>query len=367
MRHWIIYLALAGLGLAGCGGRGAAALPGQPGESTATPPPTATVPGPAGVAWASLGAQGHLLIDQQAQGVSFVDLVTGQLQRVFSPQDPSAAWANGASESPDGKNIVIAYAPPPAEGDVQFGYTRLYLLPSDGSAAPRPFLIPGSPEESYFDPSWSPQGDSIVYAHLEHFAIPNTTPQQYGFTYTIERASYPDGQIQVLAHNGFWPRLSLDGSRLVYVSIDPNTGATTPVVCQADGSDPHVVSTPAEFQTVDAPLFTPDGQSLLLSVVTQGLSDLGRPPNTTWWDRLLGISVAEAHNIPSDWWAVPLDGSDPTQLTHVNDVGLFGSFSPDGSLFAYGSQSGLFVGQSDLSEFQQVDDVAGVLTVDWVP
>jgi Tol biopolymer transport system component len=363
---WIV-LAAGGLALAACGGQSPSSAADQPGGPTTTPPPTATVPGPADVAWASLGAKGHLLIDQQVQGVSLVDLASGQLSRLFSPQDPSNDWANAASLSPDGTQAVIAYAPAPQGGEVQYGYTRLYILPTDGSAPPTPFLVPGSSEESYFDPIWSPTGDSIIYAHLVHFSIPNTSPQQYGFKYTIERVSYPGGQIDVVADSGFWPRLSHDGQRLVYVSIDMSTGTTAPVVCNPDGSNPQVIPTPSEFQTIDSPLFTPDGQALLLSVVTQGLSDAGGGNEASWLDRIMGVQVAEAHNIPSDWWRVPLDGSQAVQLTHVNDVGLYGSFSPDGSLFAYGSQSGLFVGNADATGFVQVNDLAGILTVDWVP
>ncbi len=365
--RWIsVVLAVAGLALAGCGGKGSIADQRGSGAPTTTPPPTATLPGPQGVAWASLGARGHLLIDQQVQGISMLDLASGQLTNLFTPQDPSADWTNAASMSPDGTQVVMAYAPAPKNGDVQYGYTSLFILPGDGSSPPVAFLTPSSPEESYFDPSWSPTGDGIIYAHLVHFSIPNTTPQQYGFKYTIERVGYPDGQVQVLAENGFWPRPSQDGKQLVYISIDTATGATAPVVCNADGSHPRVVPTPAEFQTVDAPLFTPDGQALLLSVVTQGLSDSGPAPFGSWWDRLLGVSVAEAHNIPSDWWMVPLDGSDASQLTNVNDVGLYGSFSPEGALLAYGSQSGLFVGNADATGVVQVDDLAGILTVDWV-
>ncbi len=366
MRRIGLLLAVASLALAGCGGKGSAADQGGPGAPTTTPPPTATLPGPQGVAWASLGAQGHLLIDQQVQGISMLDLVAGQLTNLFAPHDPSADWTNAASMSPDGTQVVMAYAPAPKDGDVQYGYTSLFILPVDGSTAPVAFRRPSSSEESYFDPSWSPTGDSIVYAHLVHFSIPNTTPQQYGFKYTIERAGYPDGQVRVLADNGFWPRPSPDGKQLVYISIDTTSGATAPVVCNADGTDPRVIPTPAEFQTVDAPLFTPDGQALLLSVVTQGLSDTGPAPIGGWWDRLLGVQAAEAHNVPSDWWMVPLDGSDSTQLTNVNDVGLYGSFSPEGSFLAYGSQTGLYVGKADATGFVQVDDLAGVLTVDWV-
>jgi Tol biopolymer transport system component len=362
-----LFLSMVGLALAACGGASAPSGPSQPGEPTTTPPPSATPPGPDSVTWSSLGATGQLIIDQQVQGVSSVDLQSGQVTSLYLPQDPSSDWANAASQSPDGSKIVIAYAPAPAQGEVQYGYTSLYVLPADGSSPPTPFLVPDSPEESYFDPSWSPRGDSIIYAHLVHFSIPNTTPQQYGFKYTIERAGYPDGQIQTLAENGFWPRPSQDGKRLVYVSVDMNSGATAPVVCNADGSDPQVIPTPDLFQTVDAPIFTPDGQALLLSVVTQGLSDSGHQLSRSWLDRLTGVQIAQAHNVPSDWWRVPLDGSQATQLTHVNDVGLYGSFSPNGSLMAYGSQSGLFVGLADAAGFFQIDDVNGVLTVDWVP
>lgn len=367
MRQSALILAIGALGLAACVNRPAPGGSAPPGQPTTTPPPTATVPGDAGPAWSSLGAQGRLLITQLAQGVSMVDLGSGGVSSLYAPDDPSVAWVSAASASPDGSQILIAYAPPPEGDQIQYGYTRLYLLPADGSGAPQPFLVPGADQESYFDPSWSPLGDSLTYAHLVHFSIPNTTPQQYGFKYTIERVSYPGGEVQTLAENGFWPRLSLDGQRLVYVSIDPDTGATQPVVCDALCTNPLPIPVPYEFQTVDSPLFTPDGQSLLLSVVTQSLSEQRPGSDPTWWDRWLGAEPAEAHNIPSDWWLVPLDGRQPTQLTHVFDVGLFGSFSPDGHLLAYGSQSGLFVGQADVSGFQQIGDVQGVLTVDWIP
>jgi hypothetical protein len=363
----ILWCFLAACVVAACTGQVPESVSGSPGEPTTTPPPTATVPGDAGPSWLSLGATGHLVIAQLAQGVSMVDLATGHVSNLYAPSDPTVEWVNAASASPDGSQILVAFAPPPQNDQVQYGYTRLYILPADGSSAPQPFLVPQGDEESYFDPNWSAQGDSLTYAHLVHFAIPNTTPQQYGFKYTIERVSYPVGQVKTLAENGFWPRLSRDGQKLVYVSIDPDTGATQPVVCDALCTDPKPIPVPDEFQTVDSPLFTPDGKSLLLSVVTQGLSDLAPGGDPSWWDRLLGVVPAGAHNIPSDWWLVPLDGSPPTQLTHVSDVGLFGSFSPDGQLLAYGSQSGLFVGQADATGFQQIEDLQAVLTVDWIP
>ncbi len=282
MRQSAVILAIGALGLAACVNRPAPGGPALPDQPSTTPPPTATVPGDAGPAWSSLGAQGRLLIAQLAQGVSTVDLATGEVRNLYRPPDPSTSWVNAASASPDGSQILIAYAPPPAGDQVQYGYTRLYLIPADGSGAPQPYLVPEGDQEFYFDPNWSPLGDSLTYAHLVHFSIPNTTPQQYGFKYTIERVSYPGGVVQTLAENGFWPRLSQDGQRLVYVSMDPTLGRLSRWCAMRCAPTRSQYPCPMSSRRSTCPLFTPDGQSLLLSVVTQGLGEQRPGSDPTW-------------------------------------------------------------------------------------
>ena len=90
---------------------------------------------------------------------------------------------------------------------------------------------------------------------------------------------------------------------------------------------------------IDAPLFLPDGRSILFSAPVQRQSSA-----PSWVEKLMGITVVHAHGyIPSDWWSVPLAGGEPVRLTHVYSPGLFASLSPDAKYIASYSSSGIFV------------------------
>ena len=68
------------------------------------------------------------------------------------------------------------------------------------------------------------------------------------------------------------------------------------------------------------------------------------PPHLPGSKNCLGITVASAHGaIPSDWFSVPLSGSQPTQLTHIQSLSLFASLSPDMKYIASYSVDGIFV------------------------
>jgi Tol biopolymer transport system component len=86
-------------------------------------------------------------------------------------------------------------------------------------------------------------------------------------------------------------------------------------------------------------------------------------------ERLLGITIASAHTVPSDWWSVPLAGGTPTQLTHIAQVGLFASISPDKKHIASFSGAGLFVMNPDGTNLTVLlNDMGGVPgTVSWIP
>jgi hypothetical protein len=60
------------------------------------------------------------------------------VQTLFEPP-PNTALSSG-SMSPEGQQLALAYAPPPPEGEIQFGFTGLYLLPGDGQGPPEPVV-----------------------------------------------------------------------------------------------------------------------------------------------------------------------------------------------------------------------------------
>ena len=367
--HITIALVVLSLIVAAC----SVALP----QSTSLQPPTAAsavtqrVSQPPGTpAWAGLKLSGSLIFITGTTSLASttglvpalarLDLASGRLQTIFQPADGAALTA--AAVSPDGQRIVIAYAPPPASG-VQFGYTGLYLLPSDGSAPPQALIDATAQHDSDFQPSWSPDGRWIYSAHLD------TKPDSSGFftpTYTIQRSPYPTGTAEIVAHNAYWPRLSADGARLVYVTYNPSRFTSQLYVADADGRNPRSLGLP-DALLADAPLVSPDGQWIYFSA-----ANLGAPAAYRWLDRLLGVGVAEAapdrHNVPSDWWRVPVNGGQPQRLTQLYDMGLYGAFSPDGRYMAFVTVTGIFV--LDLAGDKLTSLLSGTGTygtLAWVP
>ena len=128
---------------------------------------------------------------------------------------------------------------------------------------------------------------------------------------------YPEGAHEKILEQAFWPRLLGDSSRLVYVSLDTESGKNELFVANADGSNSQQVilsGTPA-LEIIDAPIFSPTGQSILFSAP---LPSQSYQPNL--FEKLMGIQAAKAHNVPSDWWSVPMTGGVPSRLTNLQTI-----------------------------------------------
>ena len=107
--------------------------------------------------------------------------------------------------------VATGLAWTPVGGDIQFGYTTLFSLPANG--VPQPLFKTVQAKESYFDPTWSPDGKWLYYVHL-------TTPVTQTDTsrFDIVRLAYPAGQPAVVVRDAFWPRVSPDGQHLASCS-----------------------------------------------------------------------------------------------------------------------------------------------------
>ena len=148
--------------------------------------------------------------------------------------------------------------------------------------------------------------------------------------------------------------------------MDPVSGKNKLFIANADGSNAQEVvrSGPWTPDIIDAPIFSPDGQSILFSTISQTQSYKPK-----WFEKLMGIQVVEAHTVPSDWWSVPLTGGTVTQITHVQAAGLFASISPDKKYIVSYSGNGLFVMNPDGTNLTSIiPDMGGTIgTVDWIP
>lgn len=294
----------------------------------------------------------YIGFNNQRQDLLRLDLETGEEMTLFDP--PENAWLSELAVSPDGSQILMAYGPPPREGEIQFGFTDLFLMPADGSSAPTPLLQREDPSETYFNISW-PVDDTVYYAH---FAPSVDDMGAITYSSQVERLHLPNGQTEVLATGAAWPRLSKDGTMLAYVT-DENEF----LLAGADGSNPRPILDQERFSAVDAPLFSPDNSLICFSAVLPATASL-----PSIWDRLMGVGLAKAHSVPSDWWCMPVDGSgEPQRLTNLNAIGLYGDFDEGGQHLAFISADGVHIMRSDGSDLTQLRNIATTGTIDWVP
>jgi len=335
-----------------------------PASQSAPPLPSTQMP----VTWASLNLTGKLVyLNGEAQGdvfslqVRVLDLVTGGVSTIFDA--PKYSWIYYVTVSPDNKQVLMSYSPPPADNATPD--QDLYVLPVDGSKPLELLFTPPAREDDYIEADWSPDGKYVYFTHV-NFQIPPQDGQIYPL-YEIYRMQLPNGQTEKVAEKAYWPRLSPDSSQITYISVDLFSRVNKLYVADADGSNAHQVVLEGTFvpDIKDAPMFSADGKSILFSA---NLPTQSYQPN--WLDKLMGVLVVKAHgNVISDWWSVPVAGGTITRLTNIQSMGLFASLSPDKQHIASYSNSGIFVMKPDGTEVTSIvpnpQNVPG--TVWWIP
>ncbi len=294
--------------------------------------------------------------DPKGNRVFELDLQSGEKRTLF--QAPENSWLGEAVVSPDNRQILLTYAPPPPSGETQFGYSDLYLIPYDGSSAPQPLLTRSDPMESYYFTTWAADGQSIYYTHYHR-----TDPNSQVPTYQNDLVRAPlGGQATTIVQHGLWPALSRDGTKLAYLYEDLVTFSYDLYVANADGSNPVPVLQPAANPPIDAHVFTLDGNDLIFSMV-----NFQPQPTRTWLDRLLGVQIASAHSVPSDWYRVALGNQTPQRLTNMDAINLNGALSPDGRQLAFIAALGVYVMNVDGSNLNKLSDDIMIGTLNWIP
>jgi len=347
----------------------------QPGASGSTPTSPSGLPGslalqvtlPASqsqansipVNWRALNLTGQLILivpTANSTNIAQLDLNSGAIKTLY--QAPQQALLNTALVSPDDKQILLVYAPPVSAANQQT-YTSLYLMPRDGSSLPKPIFPSLSNTDAYFAPAWAPDGSAIYTSHFIQGSGDENDPDQF----VIDRVTL-DGKATRVLDNAEWPRISPDGTKISFVSATANTTNNELYLANIDGSQPMPALQPGAYPAVDDHFFTPDGKYIIFSAVNNYNQVVATP---TVLERLLGIQIASAHTIPSDWYRVALSGGEVDRLTNLSDTGMYATVSPDKKWIAFISQTGLYVMKMDGTGLTQLSDLVANGTVDWVP
>lgn len=335
-----------------------ATVPG-PNPSDITQAPDATIP----ITWDDLHLSGRLIFSTvsrdgaiTAPRIAALDLGTGEIRTVFAATDN--AWIYYLAVAPDANELMMSYIPPSAP-DAE-ATTGIYSLQYSDGAEPQLLFTPPTPFDRYIQVEWSPDGKYLYIVHYNQ----NDQPAGQPFpAYHISRMSYPGGQPEIILEHAFWPRVSPDSTKLVYVTIDPASGANKLFLANVDGSNPQEIQFTGAPQIMDAPIFSPDGKSILFSAPSPI-----QAYEPTWWDRLLGVQIVKAHDVPSDWWFVPIAGGAATRLTQLQTIRLFASISPDEKYIASMSGEGILVMGLDGSNVRQILFDPGLSSVvNWIP
>ena len=318
------------------------------------------------VTWGALSLSGRLVyingtaVDNVfSLQIQVLNLATGEVTTIFNA--PKYSWIYYITVSPDSTQVVMSYSPPPGDNPVD---QDLYIMPLDGSQAPKLLFTPPAKEDDYAEVEWSPDGKYIYFTHVNFQITPQ--PDQIYPLYEIYRMAFPDGKPEKVAEKAFWPRVSSDSSQIAYISVDLFLRENKLYIAESDGKNAHEVVLKGQQipEVKDAPIFSPDGQTLIFSAPVPVQS---YQPN--WFDKLMGVSIARAHNVPSEWWSVPVTGGTITQLTNIQSTNLFASFGPDGKHIASHSTSGIFVMKPDGSELTMLvpNPQAVPGTLSWIP
>lgn len=268
-------------------------------------------------------------VDGADQHVSTFDVETKLVERLFTA-DPNGFISHMAI-SPSESQLLLAYAAPPQEGEIQFGYTSLFLIRLSDPQQLIPLTARTLDGESFLNPVWSPDESIIIYTHVSPSA---NNPTQ--FEIRMESLSLETRETAVVAENAIWPRFSPSGDRLVYVTVDPDSLGNGLWLAAPDGTNALALVTPDQFTVVDVPMFSPDGAFVYFTASENEQS------KRHWWEILFAVNTAAAHNIPSDWYRIPTQGGEPKRLTTIEEVGIYGAFAPNGESIGFATFNGLY-------------------------
>jgi len=295
----------------------------------------------------TLGLSGKIIFTQ-ATGLWQIDMLDGQSTQLWEP--PKGSYLSGLANSPDGDRLVIAYAPPPVEGQPQIGRTGLYI--TDEACTNRTgdcgdnlgILLQRDEHHTFTTPFWSPDGKWVYYTHQEDLL--DDAGNYTGFSMNLNRLRVSGNAVpETLMPYASQPSMSADGSLLAYVSYDIETYARGLWVADPDGSNPRQIVPNSMFGAIAGPQLSPDGVEIAFAA--SAVPQSSKAGSLTWLNLLLGVRKASAHGWRWEIWKVSVNGGNPVQLTRLSLDSPWPTWSPAGDYLAILRLGGVYLLRED--------------------
>jgi Tol biopolymer transport system component len=226
------------------------------------------------------------------------------------------------ARSPDGGRLAVArFTRPPGD---PVGGSDVQVTGTEGGA-PLLTIARERPGEVLGAPAWLPDGGLI-------FERGTVAGAAGGIR--LERVDADGSGRRPVADQAAMPSVSPDGRLLAFVR---STGGDRLIIRPLDGGPEAPLVDDPSFLALAFPRFSPDGQWIAFSAVTEGAPPAptngpGGPGGLSFL--LPGARPALAHGLPWDVWLIRPDGSGLRRLTFFYDDDAATAWSADGRWLA---------------------------------